>query len=215
MQFQSKKTKSLFTKTVEMENEHDVGELKAVEIENEHDVGELKPVEIENYHDIVELKPVEIVTTNEHVEDDNNVELKNAPCCSSSTVDTLLKIDLKLDRVITGLKELPQKVQDILPKSKTECSSVNVENNQDNFKRHMEDLKNADSMKCINNNPLIKNTFSLLTNEDEEDFMKCDICAKWDNPKATKNLGISLVEGRNYSVFQSGIKKPSPEPFQI
>ena len=51
--------------------------------------------------------------------------------------------------------------------------------------------------------------------EDDTEMMKCEICYKWSNSNSEKNLGIHLVEGSNYSVFdyEQGVKNAMSKSF--
>ena len=129
-------------------------------------------------------------------------------------------IDAKLDMVLDAVKEMPKQVTSIFAGNLNQQAVFNSEKyqnnptNDGNYERDINDLKQANSMASIKANKLVSNKFSIkLEEEDETEYMRCDICSKWANPISSQKLRQELVEGSEYSVNQSGVKKPMSKAF--
>ena len=130
-------------------------------------------------------------------------------------------IDGRLNDVLSAIKSVPEKVKDLIeikqPKSLPSSSNTSSKDRTDDeFEMLINKIKAATSMKEITENKLIKNIFSIYKREeDDTEMMKCEICDKWSNSNSEKNLGIHLVEGSNYSVFdyEQGVKNAMSKSF--
>ena len=128
-------------------------------------------------------------------------------------------INQKLDSVLNAVHDIPKQFKQIMHDSSgeqksTDSSSFKSNKCDDMFEKHINELKQAVSMKSIKENVLIKNIFVIYKQtEDDTEFMKCQICSSWSNPNSAKSLGIHLVEGSEYSVFEKGIKHTMSQEF--
>ena len=136
----------------------------------------------------------------------------------------LNNVNEKLDDVLTAIKGVPEKVKALIQSETKHANSQPSGNNRsseedtkDNeFAMLINNIKVATSMKSIKENKLIKNIFSIYKREDDDtEMMKCELCDKWSNSNSEQKLGIQLLEGSNYSVFdyEQGVKKAMSKSF--
>ena len=128
-------------------------------------------------------------------------------------------VNEKLNDVLSAIKCVPEKVKTLmqceikpnsLPSATNTSSNIDTDTMDDEFEMLINNIKVATSMKSIKENKLIRNIFSIYKREDDDtEMMKCEVCDKWSNPNSEQKLGIQLVEGSDYSVFdyEQGVKK--------
>ena len=170
------------------------------------------------------IDSVETLTVN--LTEDREVE-ETCDSNSKSSLEfnqKLNNVNEKLDDVLTAIKGVPEKVKALIQSETKHANSQPSGNNRsseedtkDNeFAMLINNIKVATSMKSIKENKLIKNIFSIYKREDDDtEIMKCELCDKWSNSNSEQKLGIQLLEGSNYSVFdyEQGVKKAISKSF--
>ena len=206
---QCKKSKTLFEFSCSKSVVSDSSEASTSEVQDEEKPHDDDDQVTENITENVQMLETETIS-HESVSSINQTSTKNI--CDS--IDVLSK---KIDHMSDSINNMPESLRFLFKDSLKEMSctpSGSAKDTQHDFEKYLQEIKQAESMKAITDNSLVKNTFSVFQNEeDETEYMKCNICAKWDNPNSAKNLGIALIEGSNYSIYQSGIKKPMSRAF--
>ena len=132
--------------------------------------------------------------------------------------ESVSEIKGKLDDILSEVKDLPKKISEVIQKNNTSQISVdqpmtsrssndNLCSVEPDIEKLLNDIKNANSMSSIKNNKLIANKFLIYKNEeDDTEYMKCEVCSKWDNLNSVKKLGQALIDGSEYSVYEAGVK---------
>ena len=122
----------------------------------------------------------------------------------------------KIDVALSAIGRLSEQVKE----NSNKTISKEIDSHKDtlpsieNYQKLVDDIKSAscNSMKQILKNKLVEGIFEIEESENCDSLI-CVVCKNRAKGTSSAKLGFSLVDGTEYSVWESGIKRPMSKSF--